>query len=342
MPKVTVIIPAYNSMKFLPRTIDSVLSQTFQDYEILIVNDGSEDDIENWVKTIDDNRVRLISQANQGQSAARNVGICQSKGDYIAFLDSDDLWHPQKLEKQVDILDKNPEVGLVYTWVARLNTEDEILKIVWRFSEEGNVWEKLIHGNTIACGSVPMVRRSCIKKVGLFSKFPFGCEDWDFWLRIAAEYPFRVIKEVLVYYRSNPSSLSQTAPEGMKKRLNNMEISFTQIIESAFDNAPSKYHHLKPKSLASAYMHIAWMALNHFDNGYQEVNYFQKKAALFMPEIQNTLEYKRLKISVQFVKILGFDIYQQYRSLIHLFKVNFKPNAMIFRNLTFLAYLGVM
>jgi glycosyltransferase involved in cell wall biosynthesis len=318
IPKVAVIIPAYNSMKFLPRTLDSVLRQTFQDYEVVIVNDGSKDGIEDWARAIDDRRVRLISQANQGQSAARNTGISHSKGDYIAFLDSDDLWDPQKLEKQVDVLDQNPDVGLVYTWVDELSIEDKVLKKVWRISDEGNVWERLIQGNMIACGSVPMIRRSCVEKVGLFSKFPFACEDWDLWVRIAAEYPFKVIREVLAYYRSNPSSLSQATPEGMKKRLNDMEFSFTCILESAFEAAPPKYHHLRSQSFASAYMHIAWVALNKFENGCLEVNYFQEKAASFTPEIRHTLEYKRLKISTQFAKVFGFGFYRKYLALIHL------------------------
>lgn len=318
MPKVSVIIPAYNSMMFLPRTLESVLKQTFQDYEVIVVNDGSQDDIEDWIKAIDDKRVRLISQLNQGQSAARNTGIKHSESEYIAFLDSDDLWEPQKLEKQVNVLDNNPDVGLVYAWVHELSTNDQILKKVWRFSEEGNIWKKLVQGNEIACGSVPMIRRSCLDTVGEFYKFPFACEDWDLWLRIAAEYPFKVIKEVLVYYRSNPSSLSHATPEGMKKRLNSMEVSFIRIIESAFDKAPPEYYYLRAQSLASAYMHIAWVALNKFENGYQEVDYFQKKALSYMPELRHTLEYKRLNTSSKIVDFFGFGIYQKYRSIIHL------------------------
>ncbi|PSN20735.1 glycosyl transferase family A [filamentous cyanobacterium CCP5] len=318
MPKVSVIIPAYNAMEFLPRTLDSVLGQTFRDFEVIVVNDGSKDGIESWAKTIIDTRVRFISQSNQGQSAARNTGINDSVGKYIAFLDSDDLWDPRKLEKQVKVMDKNPDIGLVYTWVAELSTDDIILKKNWRFSNEGDVWERLVQGNIIACGSVPMIRRSCIEKVGLFSKFPFACEDWDFWIRISEKYPFKVIREVLTYYRSNPSSLSRSTPEGMKNRLNDMEISFTQILESVFSNASSYDSRLKSKSFAAAFMHISWIALNEFENGHEEVHFFQQKAAMHMPEIVDTLEYKRLIMSTRLSKLLGFSLYQKYRALIHL------------------------
>ncbi|MCJ8280869.1 MAG: glycosyltransferase family 2 protein, partial [Rivularia sp. ALOHA_DT_140] len=118
MPKVSVIIPAYNAMGFLPETLESVLQQTFTDFEILIINDGSSDDIVEWASKISDSRVRLITQINQGVSAARNTGIRNSQGEYIAFLDADDLWEPTKLEKQVNCLKANPGVGLVYTWTT--------------------------------------------------------------------------------------------------------------------------------------------------------------------------------------------------------------------------------
>ena len=101
MSKVSVIIPAYNAMNYLPQTLKSVLQQTFTDFEILIINDGSSDDIVEWSSQISDSRVKLISQINQGVSAARNTGIRNAQGEYIAFIDADDLWEPTKLEKQV-------------------------------------------------------------------------------------------------------------------------------------------------------------------------------------------------------------------------------------------------
>lgn len=101
MPKVSVVIPAYNAMSYLPETVASVLNQTFEDYEVIVVNDGSKDDIKIWIAQLADTRIKLISQENQGLSGARNTGIAHAQGEYVAFLDADDLWAPTKLEKQV-------------------------------------------------------------------------------------------------------------------------------------------------------------------------------------------------------------------------------------------------
>jgi len=121
MPKVSVVIPAYNAMTYLPETVESVLKQTFTNFEVLIINDGSSDHIMQWVTEISDSRVRLISQENQGLPGARNTGIAQAQGEYVAFLDANDWWEPTKLEKQVRCFEERPSVGLVYTWTALIN-----------------------------------------------------------------------------------------------------------------------------------------------------------------------------------------------------------------------------
>jgi glycosyltransferase involved in cell wall biosynthesis len=98
--------------------MENVLSQTYDDFEVIVVNDGSSDETQQWVSQIKDPRVKLISQENQGLAGARNTGIAHAQGEYITFLDADDLWEPTKLEKQVCVLEDNPEIALVYTWVA--------------------------------------------------------------------------------------------------------------------------------------------------------------------------------------------------------------------------------
>ncbi len=149
MTKVSVIIPAYNAMNYLPKTVESALRQTFTDFEVIIVNDGSSDDIEKWVDTITDNRVKLIYQKNQGAATARNTGIAHAKGEYIAFLDSDDLWQPNKLKKQVDCLDNNQDLGLVYTWISSIDAKGNYRGKIYANHIEGNVWEKLIQENIV-------------------------------------------------------------------------------------------------------------------------------------------------------------------------------------------------
>lgn len=316
MPKVSVIVPAYNAMQFLPKTVDSVLKQTYQDFEIFIINDGSTDNIEEWVRTVEDKRVRLISQHNQGQSAARNEGIKNSSGQYIAFLDADDLWAPSKLEKQVQVLDSNPDTGLVYSWVSLIDENDHPLDKTWTISEEGDVWLKLIEGNIIACGSVPMIRRSCVEVVGLFEKFPFACEDWDYWLRIASHYSFEVLKEVLVYYRDSPGSLSRYKGDALEKRLKAMEESYGAIIERAFKDVPESSQYLKHRSHALANLRIAWQALKMPDRRYKYADFYSKKAISYAPDFSDSSEFSRFRRASYIIRFLGVQNYERIKRLI--------------------------
>ena len=166
MPKVSVVIPAYNAMPFLSKTLDSVLGQTFSDFEVLVINDGSTDDIEAWVSGLTDRRVTMINQENQGCAIARNTGVFVSNGDYIAFLDADDIWEPTKLEKQVCILETRPNVGLVNTWISHIDGEGVSLEKLGTPDAEGYVWEAVIDDYPSMCGSTPIVRRQCCESVG--------------------------------------------------------------------------------------------------------------------------------------------------------------------------------
>jgi glycosyltransferase involved in cell wall biosynthesis len=143
MLKVSVIIPAYNAMNYLPETLKSVLRQTFTDFEILIIDDGSSDNLVQWVSQLVDPRIKLISQNNQGVSVARNTGITHAQGEFIAFLDADDLWEATKLEKQLHTLEDNPAVGLVYTWTAFIDQSGKFTGILLASHAEGNVWEQI-------------------------------------------------------------------------------------------------------------------------------------------------------------------------------------------------------
>ena len=200
MPKVSVVIPAYNAMPYLPQTLNSVLGQSLTDFEVLIIDDGGTDHIQTWfAQSVIDLRVKLISQINQGLSGARNTGITNAQGEYVVFLDADDLWAPTKLEKQVHSLDKNLAVGLVYNWTALIDAAGEPTGRIMGGDIEGNVLEQILQRNIIDCPSV-LVRRKCFENVGMFDCTLRSVEDWDMWIRIAERYPFAVTKEPLVYY----------------------------------------------------------------------------------------------------------------------------------------------
>ena len=209
---VSIIIPAYNSERYIGETIQSILSQTYQNYEIIVVDDGSTDNTVEVVKSIDDKRVKYIYQKNASQAVARNTGISNSKGKFIAFLDNDDLWHPDKLEMQLRLFD-NKETGLVYTKIEDIDRDGKSIKS--RKSPNyyrGDVFIKLLEQNFIAVSSV-MVRVELIKINNLYFRTGRqGSEDWDLWLRLARITKFDYVPKELVKYRVYPESM------GNKKR----------------------------------------------------------------------------------------------------------------------------
>ena len=285
---VSVIIPAYNAMNFLPETLDSVLSQTFQDFEIIIVNDGSEDNIKEWGSEITDPRVSLISQENKGLPGARNTGITHSNGEYIAFLDADDIWEPTKLEKQVKTFELNPELGLVDTQVFMVDQQNNILYEAGTSYQEGNVLRRAIEENLIMCGSSPTVRRKCFEKVGLFDIDLRGAEDWHMWARIAIHYQFKIIQEPLVRYRQHPHSMS--------KNWQIMESATERAIEKLFQLLPSNLLWVKKRTHARANIYCAQMA--RAGGQYKQSLYYCLRAFSYSPQVCLTYDYFRLLIKI--------------------------------------------
>ncbi len=303
MPKVSVVIPVYNAMTYLSDTLNSVLQQTFSDFEVLIIDDGSTDNIQAWVaQNITDPRVRLIPQANQGLSAARNTGIANAQGEYVAFLDADDLWKPTKLEVQVHYLDNNAAVGLVYNWIAVIDAEGKPTGRVWRGDIEGDVLEEVLQRNIIDCPSV-LVRRKCFLDVGVFDRTLRSVEDWDMWIRIATRYHFAVTREALVYYRQHSSNMS--------KNWRVMEQAFHQVIEKSFESISPKLLSLKNNSLGYANLCLAWKALQSKDRDYQLASLFQQQAIAHYPKVRYSRENFRLTLAITFLRCLGANYYSR-------------------------------
>jgi glycosyltransferase involved in cell wall biosynthesis len=225
LPLVSVIIPAYNAEVFIERTLDSVLAQTYKNIEVLVIDDGSIDKTPEIVELVAqlDHRVILLKQPNAGVAAARNLGIEKSHGEYIAPIDADDIWYPQKLEKQVECMLKGgPSVGLVYAWSVIIDENNSILKKLISYLEpEGDVYTALVYANFVGNASVPLIRRTCLEKVGgyncqLRAQKAQGCEDWDICLRVAEFYQLRVVPEYLIGYRETTSSMSCNCPSMAK------------------------------------------------------------------------------------------------------------------------------
>ncbi|MEO1429163.1 MAG: glycosyltransferase family A protein [Cyanobacteria bacterium J06633_8] len=306
MPKVSVIIPAYNAMSFLPETLKSVFKQTFTDFEILVVNDGSSDDIVEWVSQIKDPRVKLISQTNQGVSAARNAGIRKAQGEYIAFIDADDLWEATKLEKQVNCMEANPSVGLVYTWTAFIDQFGKPTSISKISHAQGDVWEEIVIRDMISPGASAMVRAECFDKVGLFDVGLSIGEDRDMWTRIAAIYPFAVVKEFLTLYRRHSSNTT----------ISNEKIipQLSVVIEKTFANAPKHLLYLKGRSYCWINIYAAWSSIQD-EKDYQRGVFYRKQAVQHYPQIRFTLMYLRQTVAITILALLGTENYGKVRGL---------------------------
>ncbi|WP_009632478.1 glycosyltransferase family 2 protein [Synechocystis sp. PCC 7509] len=310
MPKVSVIIPAYNAMSYLPETVESVLQQTFTDFEVLIVNDGSSDNIVQWVDSLTDDRIQLISQSNQGVSTARNTAIGQAKGEYIAFLDADDLWQRQKLEKQVQFLDNHPTVGLVATWMMLTDEHNNLLSEVKLNFNQGNIRKEIIEISLIPCGSIPLVRRICFDKVGLFDPtLRFG-EDWEMWARIAKDYDFGLVKELLVYYRQHSKNSSKNSQEILPD--------FDRLIEKMFSSVPAELQPIKNKTYGRMNLYIAWKSLENKD--YQGASNFSKRASKYYPQLQYTKSYIRLKLLICAKNKLNPEQYTKFKNVFRTLK----------------------
>jgi glycosyltransferase involved in cell wall biosynthesis len=210
MPKVSVIIPTHNRAAFLRAAVRSVLNQTFQDLEIIVVDDASEDETPGVIRSFPDSRIRYIRhETNRGQGVTRNDGISRASGKYIALLDDDDEWLPDKLEKQVRLLDASPSnVGLIYTGFYRVDGWTKRVLSTVRPEKRGKAFEELCVKNWMGTCSTVLIRRACFEKTGLFDEGLASAADYDMWLRISKEFEIDYIHEPLVQYKVHDNRIS--------------------------------------------------------------------------------------------------------------------------------------
>jgi glycosyltransferase involved in cell wall biosynthesis len=256
MPVISIVIPAYNAERTILETIASVRQQTFTDFELIVINDGSIDNTLDLLKTIEDDRLKVFSYNNGGVATARNRGICRSTGEFIAFLDADDLWTDDKLELQLAALKEHPNAGLAYSWTYNMSEEGELLyPIEPTFS--GAVYADLLLWNFLSNGSNPLIRRQAIESVGEFRP-PSTTADWDYWLRIAANWNFVLVSKHHVFYRHSSKSMSA--------KLDILKGETLTTLEKAFASAPVEFQHLKNQSLSNTYQYYAEVYLRHVNN----------------------------------------------------------------------------
>ncbi len=253
MPLISVIIPVYNGEKTIQETIESVLNQTLTDFELLVINDGSEDSTLEIVERIQDSRLKVFSYPNAGQATSRNRGIALASGEYISFIDADDLWTPHKLEAQLKALQDNPQAAVAYSWTKCIDEFGQLSRRGSHISVTGDVYGQLLLIDFIENGSNPLIRAWALKEVGSFDESLSAAEDWDMWLRLAAYYSFVCVPSPQILYRQSANSWSANV---LRQGAGSL-----QVMERAFNQAPESLQYLKQKSLANIYKGLTFKML---------------------------------------------------------------------------------
>lgn len=253
MPLISVVVPVYNGEKTIKETIESVLNQTFSNLELIVIDDGSQDSTLNVIANIEDLRLKVFSYQNGGVAISRNRGIQEAGGEFIAFLDADDLWTSDKLESQLKALQSNPQAAVAYSWVDYINESGEFLHNGNHISINGNAYKQLLVENILENGSNPLIRKDALIEVGGFNQSLTPAEDWDMWLRLAACYDFVTVASPQILYRT----LSHSGSTNVLK----MEKVCSQLIEQAFNRAPVSVQYLKKRASGILYYYLIHKSL---------------------------------------------------------------------------------
>ena len=320
MSTVSIIIPTFNRKEMVCNAIDSALDQTFKEREILVIDDGSNDHTEEFLNQKYNDRIRFIRQENRGVAHARNKGINEAHGKYLAFLDSDDIWMPFKLEAQMEIFNSNPEIGLGYCGYTMFDQNGELIKNVIPVYK-GMIYNKLIFNNYIGGASLVIIKRECVEKVGFFRSKYSPTEDWDLWIRISKEYQVDFARDTLVKYAVHQGGISQDEKQlgrAIKIILHDhleqsnfnkeVQVKKQRVLLNHYSLWADKY--LKQKQLCEfkrcfvEYLHYANDKIFFFDN-----TNLKMKEELIVKSID---EYVKSRCQKQMMRKIKRDLYQKY------------------------------
>jgi glycosyltransferase involved in cell wall biosynthesis len=260
-PKISIVIPTYNRAHVLGRAIESVFAQTVSDFEILVADDGSTDATAALLESFPE-RVLHLRQSNRGPAAARNLGMAAARGEYIAFLDSDDAYFPRNLEAHLEVFDRNPGAGLVYAGSEIVDAGGAFVKELRpRPGNRGRVLPQLLFFNFIMPSSVVM-RRACYEYAGPMNEELHFAEDWLYWLRIAGRFSFDYVDAPLVRFQRTPGSASRRPlPDLVTMNMHMFDLAFADP-----DLGPQIAPH-RNLTLSRAYLGYARSALEAVDLG---------------------------------------------------------------------------
>lgn len=261
MPQISIIIPTYNNEKTIQETINSVLEQTFTDIEIIVINDGSTDNTVAAVQQIIDSRINVYSYENGGPATSRNRGIVKSQGEYLSFIDADDLWIKDKLEIQYQALQDHPLAAVAYSGTDWIDEQGHFLHHASAPGPSGHVYNYALLYNLFGSGSNFMVRREALFSVqasdqdfnSFFDEFTKPSEDWDLCIRLAKKYEFVAVPQVQILYRRSLNSLSS--------QLVQQERGTIRALKKAFSQAPVNLQYLRRPSLTNIYRYISYKSI---------------------------------------------------------------------------------
>lgn len=228
-PKVSVVIAAYNKAGLTVRTVESVLSQTYPNLEIIVVDDGSTDNTKQRLASYG-KKIKYVYKQNGGACSARNLGIKLSQGEYIGLLDCDDLYFPQKIDRSITYLRENPQFGFVYSAAYYIDQDDNILR---KYADYKNPYIGWISQNLVVrnfiCNSTVVIRKSCFDKAGFFDQAIFTPADWDMWIRLSQNYQAGYIREALTKYRFTDSYILSNIKQAKREEM-------TVLTKTFFEN----------------------------------------------------------------------------------------------------------
>jgi glycosyltransferase involved in cell wall biosynthesis len=240
MPRVSVIIPAYNHEKYVAETLQSVFAQTYRDYELLIIDDASTDQTVNVIKQFYEPRMKLFClNKNQGGTGPLNYCVKQAQGEFIAIVNSDDAWFEHKLEKQVLFLDAHPETGAVFTYPQYINENSEYLpdgtpatsRVFLQPNRTRFEWLRhfFFFGNCL-CHPTVLIRKKCYEEIGLYDERLFQTPDFDMWVRLCMKYEIHILQEKLIKFRIRDNGENVSAPTPAK--ISRTEVEFIQLLDN--------------------------------------------------------------------------------------------------------------
>jgi len=255
------------------------------------------------LQDIKDPRIKICNYENGGISQARNRGITQARGDYITYLDADDYWTTDKLELQVSALQQNPQAALAYSWVYFQYETEENSYGDTSVTYTGNVYADLLLKNFLHSGSNALIRKTTLDEIGVFDIQLKVVEDWDLYLRVAAEYEFVLVPKVQVFYRQSATSVTGN--------IQLMEYYLKLVIDRAFSTAPAKLQYLKSQSLGWTYKYLAQQYLKYQPKSFKEIK----------------LAYLNLYRAIRIYPLNIFDTFTQF-----LIKIALKKSLKIILN----------